>query len=186
MNDIVSIEQTGLADEINKEHGLAQQLSETAVQHAIRCGQLLVEVKVALEHGQFEKWMADNCSFASSTARRYIQAAKQNATGVAISNLSGLFPSGRSGEKQRTLSKRQTPPANDEPDEQTAAQMASRLRAERAASDQGWLNRALEAAQYARYAPAETCPKTRNVVRAVKDVIAAWSAVLSNLNERDF
>jgi len=45
----------------------------------------------------------------------------------------------------------------------------------------GWLNRALMAAQYARYAPVETCPRSKEVRAAVKDAAEAWAAVLATL-----
>ena len=79
---------------INAEHALAQQCAETAVQHAVRCGQLLLEVKGGLKHGEYEKWVSENCRFAVSTARLYTTAAKQIANGLAISSIRGLFPSG--------------------------------------------------------------------------------------------
>lgn len=88
--------------EINAEHQLARESASSAVQHAIRCGQLLVEQKSRLEHGEFGEWIAEHCDFEQSTATRYMKAARQIATGVAISNLSGLFPSGRQPCQKRT------------------------------------------------------------------------------------
>lgn len=81
--------------EINYEHRMARESAATAVQHAIRCGQLLVEQKARLKHGQFNDWLRSHCEFERSTATRYMLAARKIAQGVAISNLSGLFPSGR-------------------------------------------------------------------------------------------
>jgi hypothetical protein len=82
------------AQAINEEHRLARSSAEDAVQHAIRCGELLLAKKAELRHGQFMPWIEANCEFAWSTAKRYCLAAQQKATGVAISSLSGLFPSG--------------------------------------------------------------------------------------------
>lgn len=81
------------AAEINREHELAEQNKENAVEHAVRCGQLLLSVKDRLEHGEFTSWIAAHCRFEQSTATRYMKAAKQIATGVAIYSLSDLFPS---------------------------------------------------------------------------------------------
>lgn len=55
---------------------------------------------------------------------------------------------------------------------------------ELAAANRGWYNRAREAAQYASYAPADTCPSDERTIEAIKDAIAAWSDVLSNVTER--
>lgn len=89
---------TALADlvaEINEQHKLAHASAETAVEHALRCGGLLLDVKRKLTHGQFQSWVEANCEFAWSTAKRYCLASRQKATGVAFSSLRGLFPSGR-------------------------------------------------------------------------------------------
>jgi Protein of unknown function (DUF3102) len=83
-----------LASEINQEHRLAQQTAKTAVAHAVKCGQLLRDVKATLKHGDWNAWVKNNCDFQYSTAARYMKAAKQISTGVEISSLSGLFPSG--------------------------------------------------------------------------------------------
>ena len=88
------------ATAINREHQLAKQSATSAVQHAIRCGQLLAEVKVDLPHGQFGKWIEANCQFEYSTAARYMKAARQISTGVDISSLRHLFPSGRIDERE--------------------------------------------------------------------------------------
>jgi len=90
------------AEQVNEEHRLARESAETAVQHAIRCGELLIMKKAQLRHGEFMLWISKNCEFGQATATRYIKAARQNATGVAISTLSELFPSGREGAPPRT------------------------------------------------------------------------------------
>lgn len=87
---------------VNHEHQLAKQSAELAVQHAVRCGQLLADVKAALRHGEFGPWIEANCEFKYSTAVRYMKAAKQISTAVEISSLRHLFPSGRSMNKPDT------------------------------------------------------------------------------------
>lgn len=89
------------AKDINEAHRLARQSAESAVAHAIRCGQMLIARKDAGEHGDFEGWVSKHCDFAASTARKYMKAARQNATGVAFSSLQSLFPSG-TYEKSKT------------------------------------------------------------------------------------
>ncbi len=83
-----------LAAEINAEHDAAHRDAETAVQHAVRCGEQLLTVKASLKHGEFMLWIEKNCQFEQSTATRYMKAAHQIATGVGISSIRGLFPSG--------------------------------------------------------------------------------------------
>jgi hypothetical protein len=86
---------TAAAQEINREHALARSCAESAVQHAIRCGQLLQSQKAFVGHGAFMPWVAAHCNFQYSTASRYMKAAAQSSTGVEISTLSKIFPSGR-------------------------------------------------------------------------------------------
>lgn len=93
--DIVTAISTDiLGERVNAEHRLARQSAETAVQHAIRCGELLSEQKARLPHGTFGKWIADNCEFSQATANNYMRASKNpNALGNSIRS---LFPSGAS------------------------------------------------------------------------------------------
>ena len=83
------------AAEINLEHDAAHRDAASAVAHAIRAGELLLSVKASLKHGEFMPWIEQNCKFEQSTATRYMAAARQIATGVAISSLRSLFDSGR-------------------------------------------------------------------------------------------
>jgi hypothetical protein len=83
-----------LIEKINEEHKLACSSAKAAIQHAVKCGQLLREQK-RLHRGEFISWIKRNCVFAYSTAARYMKAAEQVSTGVEISSVRGLFPSGR-------------------------------------------------------------------------------------------
>ena len=65
------------ADVINKEHRLARESAENAVDHAIRCGQLLFEKKKTVPHGEWMSWIDNNCEFSERQARRYMFAAKR-------------------------------------------------------------------------------------------------------------
>lgn len=89
------------ANEINKAHRLAYSSAETAVQYAIECGKLLCQLKDDLPHGSFQGFVTQRLDFAPSTARKYMQAARQNATGVAFSSLREMFPSGKEKPKPR-------------------------------------------------------------------------------------
>jgi hypothetical protein len=79
------------ADMINREHELARTCAKSAIEHAIRCGELLTEKKAALGHGEFIPWIETNCEFKYSTAARYMKAVKRISTGVEISSLSDVF-----------------------------------------------------------------------------------------------
>ncbi len=97
----------GIAEEINAAHRLAR--NEYA-RHAILCGELLLQQKARVRHGEFQKWIEDKCEFAYSTAARYMAAATAKLSGVEVSKLSGLFPSGRKAERQKT--ERKVPPSS--------------------------------------------------------------------------
>jgi hypothetical protein len=90
------------AADINDAHQCAQESAANAVEHAIRCGQLLLAKQDQVGHGGFHAWIEANCDFALSTAKRYITAAKKKATGVAVPSLSGIFPSGQPGAKSKS------------------------------------------------------------------------------------
>lgn len=82
------------AKQINEQHRLAIQSAENAIEHAILCGQMLVEKKASLAHGELQPWIEKNCEFAYSTAARYMKAA-QSSKAVNLSALSHIFPSGK-------------------------------------------------------------------------------------------
>lgn len=60
---------------INSEHTLAMQHAESAIEHARRVGQLLIEAKNALQHGEFQPWLASHVAFSTRQAQRYMSAA---------------------------------------------------------------------------------------------------------------
>lgn len=88
-------------EEINREHELAQAAKDTAVEHAVRAGQLLLDQKARLPHGDFQPWIDANCRFAYATAARYMMAARRISQGVEILSLTKLFPSGCKSERGR-------------------------------------------------------------------------------------
>jgi hypothetical protein len=81
--------------EINNEHRLAHLCAAEAVNHAIRCGELLVAKKAELGHGNFMPWVKANCEFSYASAAVYIKAHNQSSSGLEFSSLRELFPSGR-------------------------------------------------------------------------------------------
>lgn len=64
------------AAEANRAHADVERYASLAVRRAMDCGQLLVEVRGLLPHGQFEPWVRANCKFSLRSARRYMHMAR--------------------------------------------------------------------------------------------------------------
>jgi len=63
------------AAEINREHDLALQHAEQAVEHARRAGALLLDVKATLPRGEFIPWVQKNVTVTPRQCQRYMAAA---------------------------------------------------------------------------------------------------------------
>lgn len=57
-----------LAAQVRVEHEAAQSAMQAAVGHAIRAGELLLEAKAQLPHGQFGAWISSACGFSDPKA----------------------------------------------------------------------------------------------------------------------
>lgn len=86
------------AKDINEAHRLARASAETAVEHAIRCGQLLATKKAAMARGEFDGWVEQHCEFGRATAYNYMKASKSS-NALDGSAIRHLFPSGKPGAK---------------------------------------------------------------------------------------
>jgi hypothetical protein len=64
-----------LAERINDEHLAAFGKAREALEHARRAGELLIEAKGKLAHGEWAAWLSENIKFSSRTATRYMQVA---------------------------------------------------------------------------------------------------------------
>jgi hypothetical protein len=65
---------TTLADEINREHVEARSAYGSAVDHALRVGELLTQAKKQCPHGGWLPWLKDNCpQIAERTAQAYMR-----------------------------------------------------------------------------------------------------------------
>jgi len=64
-----------LASEINQAHANAVRHAGTAIDFAKHAGELLLQVKAELKHGEFIPWLAANCDVSDRQARRYMAAA---------------------------------------------------------------------------------------------------------------
>jgi hypothetical protein len=102
------------AKDINEAHRLARSSAETAIQHAIRCGKMLATKKVSVKHGEFERWVVQNCEFSDRQARRYMQAAVKTDTRVRFDSLRQLLGVENKQKKREPV----TPPAQPSPSPQ--------------------------------------------------------------------
>lgn len=115
------------ASEIQSEHDAARRCASEAVAHAIKAGELLLQVKASLPHGEFGPWLAANVEFSDRTAQGYMRIANldpEKRNGVADLSLRQAL---------RTLSApNQTPkvaPANlaDETEDQRRVRVSAKL-----------------------------------------------------------
>ncbi len=75
-NDI-EITLVTIADEINREHEAARTAAVTAVEHARRAGERLLEAKSQLGHGKWLPWIREHLSFSDRTAQGYMRIARR-------------------------------------------------------------------------------------------------------------
>lgn len=65
---------------IMRENGCAIRTAKTAVDHAIRCGEMLIAAKAKVPHGGWESWVTTETEISLRTASRYMQSAVKSAT----------------------------------------------------------------------------------------------------------
>jgi hypothetical protein len=70
---------TDLAVRIKAEHTAAAASLKDSVRHAIAAGELLIEAKALVPHGQWLPWLADHVSISERTAQLYMRVAKNRA-----------------------------------------------------------------------------------------------------------
>ena len=66
---------TDLAERINAEHAASEDHAKSAIEHALQCGQLLIEAKAQVKHGQWLPWLEANCTVKERQARNYMRLA---------------------------------------------------------------------------------------------------------------
>ncbi len=66
-----------LATKINIAHNQVEQAFLSAVNHALVAGDLLLEAKRQVSHGEFKSWIEQNCEFSDRMARAYMRVAEQ-------------------------------------------------------------------------------------------------------------
>ena len=65
-----------LVQQINAEHELAKESFKAGCKHAQKVGELLLEAKKGIQHGDWLPWLHSNCSFSERTAQGYMRLAR--------------------------------------------------------------------------------------------------------------
>jgi hypothetical protein len=78
MNDNMTVGSRALARRINKAHAAATQAAHRALEHARRAGELLIQAKAHVPHGEWLPWLETNCpDVAERTAQAYMRVARR-------------------------------------------------------------------------------------------------------------
>jgi hypothetical protein len=73
MSEIVSL--SALAEQINSEHRQCEESLRKTLNHAYRCGVLLLQAKENVPHGQWGKWLETNCIVGPRMSQNYMKIA---------------------------------------------------------------------------------------------------------------
>jgi hypothetical protein len=65
-----------LAARIRAEHEAASGALKSSVGHAITAGELLIEAKALVKHGQWLPWLQNHCAISERTAQLYMRCAR--------------------------------------------------------------------------------------------------------------
>ncbi len=66
-----------LAQRINAEHEACRDAANAAVEHAVRAGELLIEAKASIPHGEWLTWIEGRCGVSERTAQAYMRLARE-------------------------------------------------------------------------------------------------------------
>ena len=88
--DIVSEAET-VPQVINALHRRARQRAESAVDDAVKIGDILKDVKSNLKHGEWQSWIDENCEFSLRTAQLYMKASTAKTQQLRFSSLRQLY-----------------------------------------------------------------------------------------------
>jgi len=101
-----------LARRINAEHEATEIAMQSGLEHAIKAGELLLEAKEAVPHGNWLPWLKANCSVSERTAQLYMKVAREReALGAESASLADLTLE----QAARRLSKPKPPALPDSP-----------------------------------------------------------------------
>jgi hypothetical protein len=91
MDDDRSNYLTDLAHQIKAEHEAVGGAMKRGAEHAIKAGELLIEAKAQVQHGQWLPWLREHCKMSERTAQLYMRLAKANPQHVADMTLRGAM-----------------------------------------------------------------------------------------------
>ena len=66
-----------LAENIRTHHRAALDAAGTATRHAMTCGEMLIEAKKELSHGEWLPWLKEHCEISERTAQAYMRIARK-------------------------------------------------------------------------------------------------------------
>lgn len=152
------------AVEINRLHHAAQRSAGEALQLAKQAGDLLLEVKEKLGHGEFLPWLAEHCEVGERQAQRYMRLSKNwEAISANTTSTSDLGALGIAGALEHVATPRDT---------SRQATFRSRF------NDELLMLAERTASRMSQVAPLSEC-KTRD------DVIARGRALADNIRDHD-
>jgi len=76
-----------LAEQINAEHQKWEAAARDALGHALKVGELLIEAKAQVTHGEWGAWVDENCAFSQRTAQLYMQVAREIEKSATVADL---------------------------------------------------------------------------------------------------
>ncbi len=77
LTKIATSELTQLAEQITCEHALAREAARSALEHARVAGELLLQAKEQVAHGEWLPWLGTNFEFSERTAQGYMRLSRQ-------------------------------------------------------------------------------------------------------------
>jgi hypothetical protein len=90
-----------LAAEINRESELAERAWSSALRHAIRAGELLIQAKAQVRHGKWLPWLRENFERSERTAQLYMSLARNPQRVAGLSSVHAAAAISFSAEKER-------------------------------------------------------------------------------------
>lgn len=82
---------TGLIEQINEQHRIIAGRKGEALEHAVRCGELLLEAQQRVPRGHWTVWLEENVEMHKTTAFAYMRLAR-NKEAVQAGNFNGIDP----------------------------------------------------------------------------------------------
>jgi hypothetical protein len=79
-----------LAARINIEHEAAEAAIKRGAEHAMHAGDLLLEAKASLPHGQWLPWLTEHCTVSERTAQLYMRLARARPEIEAVAKSGGV------------------------------------------------------------------------------------------------